>query len=486
VSFLGLAGATKQVVVGMRVGATIAVNAGIGSGLDALVLWDACASGARFVREHQVLLKMIDPTDGMLGEGVELPGHVLTDATAADLSSLRLEALPKGLARRLLVLERPGRPLDARARDHLSSERAEWAEATGQSELLEAISPRDSPPLATIGSICTWLDRVIDDARLPVAVPRVLDRAVVGRTADGMPVTERVVRLGPLGLVGLMTESESATHGPVVIMLNDGHEHHVGPARLWVDLARRWGSLGIQSVRVDVSGIGDSPLRPGQKERVCYPPEIFDDVAGVASDLRPDDPRDVVLMGVCSGAYHAIDCGIDLRVRGVCAINPGLAPNPRRLARSVQPTVPRVVALLSSIHPRLSHALLLAVAQVSPRRSAAGSLFLLEPRGTSSLIVCGDDEARQFQRLTHWDRTLRRLTSGGRFRFEHVKGLQHSLLNADPRAETVSLLTSFVVSLAEAGPPVADGADAERAADAGHNGSRGGSPIPVPDLEASA
>jgi PST family polysaccharide transporter len=481
VSFLEQAGATRRVVVGMRVGATIAVNAGIEAGIDALVLWDPCASGSRFVREQRVLLKRIDLTGGTLEDGIELPGHVLANATAADLSSLKLEALPDDLTRRLLVLERPGRRLDTQVREHLADQGAEWAEAAGQSDLLEAISPRDVPPLAAIGTICSWLDRVIDDALQPIAPSPVPCVAVVGHTADGTPVTERVIRLGPVGLVGVITESEPVVDGPVVIMLNDGHEHHVGPARLWVELARRWAALGIQSVRVDVSGIGDSPLRPGQTERVCYPSEIFDDVAAIAGDLRPDNPRNVVLVGVCSGAYHAIDCGIDLGVRGVCAINPGLAPVQRRLARSRQLTVPRSFAMLSSIHPRLAGALVLGIAQVSPRRSPAGSLLLLEPGGTSSLVICGDDEVRQFQRLGHWNRTLERLSSSGRFRFDHVEGLQHSLLNAGPRAVTASLLTSFVISFTPDGSPVAQAADVT-----GDTGSRGRSPVAVPGIEASA
>jgi PST family polysaccharide transporter len=446
VSFLEQAGATRQVVVGMRVGATIAVNAGIETELDALVLWDPCASGRSFIREHQVLLEVINRSGAASPEGVELPGHVLMAATAADLGSLLLRVPERDFARRLLVLERPSRHLRSELRDQLSDRGAEWAEATGQSELLEAVSPNDKPPLEAIDTICTWLDRVVDDSRRHVTLVA-RQRALVGLAPDGTSITERVVRLGPLGLVGVMTESDRPVDAPVVIMLNDSHEHHVGPARLWVELARRWAALGISSVRVDVSGIGDSPLRPGQQELVVYPPEIFEDVANMIGGLRPNDPRDVVLMGVCSGAYHAIECGIDLGVRGICAINPTLSLSPWNEGRLGRATVPRVVALVSSIYPRLGRAVSLAVAQVLPRQSAASSLFLLDSRGTNSLIICGDAEARQLERLVHWNRTCERLSANGRFRFEHVKGLEHSLLTTGPREVTTSLLTSFVTSL---------------------------------------
>jgi len=481
VRFVEHAGATRRVVVGMRVGATIAVNAELAGGLEALVLWDPCTSGGRFVREHQVLLRVIDPTEGGLTHGVELPGHVLTEETAGDLGALRLEAMPSGLAQRLLVLERPGRPLDPTTRDHLSENGAEWKPAAGQKELLEAISPHDEPPLAAIGAIRDWLDAVIPENRHAVALPTTPQHAVVGLAADGSSLTEHVARLGPLGLVGVVTECPGAADGPVVIMLNDAHEHHVGPGRIWVELARQWAALGIESVRIDASGIGDSPLRPGQIERVSYPPEIYDDVADVAAALRPEDPSDVVLMGVCSGAFHAIDCGIDLGVRGICAINPGLSPGPRGIRRTGPPAAPRVFSLLSSIHPRLSNAVLLAVGQLSPRRSAAGSLLLLEPAGTRSLVVCGDDEARQFERLTHWHRTLRQLTSTGRFRFEHVNGLEHSLLNAGPREATMALLTGFMLSLRRGDPlpPEPAGTTEDQRA-------RSQSPMAIPGIDAPA
>jgi len=454
--FLVATGVSSRVVVGMRAGATIAANAGFESALDAMIFWDPCASGRRFVREHQLLLRVIDPTGEALDDGVELPGQVLSNSTVLDLSALRLEALPANTARRLLVLERPAQQLEARVRDRLSSIGAEWGDALGQSELLEAISPDDEPPLATIASISSWLETAVDAARQPVTLPPMPACAVVGRSRTGTTMTEHVVRLGPLGLVGVVTECATGDRsGPLVVMLNDGHDHHVGPARLWVDLAREWGGLGIRSVRIDASGIGDSPLRPGQTERICYPPEIFDDLAAVTGELS-DDPRNVILIGVCSGAFHAIDCGVDLGVLGICAINPALSPFPRHIRRPGLHTPPRMVNLLASIHPRLSKAASLSIAQIAPRKSAAGPLFLLQSGGTASLVVCGDHEARQFQRLIHWNRTLRTLSSTGGFRFEQINGLQHSVLNLHQRELTTSLLTEFVVSLS----PAAVGASA--------------------------
>jgi hypothetical protein len=47
-----------------------------------------------------------------------------------------------------------------------------------------------------------------------------------------------------------------------VLLFNVGLNHHVGPHRLNVDLARHLAGLGFASLRFDLSGLGDSEARP--------------------------------------------------------------------------------------------------------------------------------------------------------------------------------------------------------------------------------
>src|SRR5262249_20114005 len=104
--------------------------------------------------------------------------------------------------------------------------------------------------------------------------------------------------------------------------------HHIGPSRLWVEFARRWASIAIRSVRFDLSGLGDSPARPGQPEFVARAPEAFDDVLDAARAVSPRDASDVVLMGLCSAAYQALESGLELVPRAVVALNPVLSFQP--------------------------------------------------------------------------------------------------------------------------------------------------------------
>ncbi len=52
---------------------------------------------------------------------------------------------------------------------------------------------------------------------------------------------------------------------PWVVLVNVAAEHHIGPGRRWVEWARRWAALGYRVVRIDQSGVGDSPTPAGRR-----------------------------------------------------------------------------------------------------------------------------------------------------------------------------------------------------------------------------
>jgi dienelactone hydrolase len=90
-----------------------------------------------------------------------------------------------------------------------------------------------------------------------------------------------------------------------ILFVNEGAHHGVGPQRLWVQLARRWASQGHVVLRFDITGIGDSPVRPGQRDLTTYGPMAIDDVKEAVSFLRSrSGARSVTALGLCSGSYH--------------------------------------------------------------------------------------------------------------------------------------------------------------------------------------
>ena len=89
-------------------------------------------------------------------------------------------------------------------------------------------------------------------------------------------------------------------------------------------LARSWAAEGVPCLRVDLSGIGDSPTRPGRTELVEYPADAVADLGDIRRAVSTEGVEPV-FVGLCSGAYHAVEAALAGPTRSVCLINPVLS-----------------------------------------------------------------------------------------------------------------------------------------------------------------
>jgi alpha-beta hydrolase superfamily lysophospholipase len=330
------AGVTSIGLVGVRMGALFAaVEASRLGGVDALALWDPCLSGRAFLRQQQFLRHLGGGAEGPVDDGVEAPGLRFADDTVAELTGLDLAAIEGPLARRTLVLIPPDLSRPKALVRRLDQTEVEWAVAEGQDRLLD--STLQEPPLGTIDRVALWLAGELDGPPVRVTPPRSTE-AVVGRTPSGDPIVERAVQLGGPGLFGIVTEGgrsdQASVTGatddgrPTIVLVNEGNTHHIGQARVWVDLARTLGSSGFRVLRFDLSGNGDSDTWAGQAGHVARAPEAIDDVFAAMAAVSPSDPSNVVLIGFCSGAYQVIEQSLAHPPRGICVINPSLSFEP--------------------------------------------------------------------------------------------------------------------------------------------------------------
>jgi pimeloyl-ACP methyl ester carboxylesterase len=113
---------------------------------------------------------------------------------------------------------------------------------------------------------------------------------------------ERAFSFGDDGiLVGILTEPEQPRFGaPAVLLANAGLNHHVGPFRAWVDLARRLAGHGFTTLRFDRAGIGDSePRDGGSGTNVDRSILDYRDAFRLLESKR--QVKEFIVVGLCSG-----------------------------------------------------------------------------------------------------------------------------------------------------------------------------------------
>jgi len=484
VDLLRSAGVTALGLVGIRMGAVFAAReAARCGGVDALVLWDPCESGRGFLREQQTL-RRLSLGGSSEPEIVDAPGLRFDPITVNDLSRLDLGTEGDPLAERVLVLERPNRSRPATLSRRLAGARVDWSVAVGQDELL--YPPLQETPRETVAAVARWLSARVLGTPLQLR-PAASGPAVVGVSPGGDPVTERPVGFGP-GLFGILAEPHHPRNRPAVVLVDEGNTPHIGQSRLWVELARDWAALGFRVLRFDLSGNGDSPPRPGQAPHGVLDPEATDDVLLAAGLASPEDRSDVVLVGLCSGAYQAMESALVLRPRGLLLVNPYTAFIPSEL-RHGRPSARRAVqatraGLVSVARPAVGWAAprtrlppgkdplraletgawLVAAARRHPElpswcwdlaaavgisRSPAEVFEQLVEMTVNTLVVCGPDDALNV--TVGQSARLRRLARSACFELRVLEQLDHAALLVDERRKLREVLTDHLVKLCSPG-----------------------------------
>jgi pimeloyl-ACP methyl ester carboxylesterase len=136
---------------------------------------------------------------------------------------------------------------------------------------------------------------------------------------------EQATLFGPRkSLVGIIAQDPSAGIDlPAVVILNAGIIHRVGPHRMFVRLSRLLAGQRRTVVRFDLSGIGDSEPR---NDGLAPLEAALADLREVLDSLETTRQiKQVVLVGLCSGADHSVIYGgSDPRVVGLVLIDPSV------------------------------------------------------------------------------------------------------------------------------------------------------------------
>jgi len=344
-------------VVGLRLGAALAVLASARHKIDRVLLWDPVVSGRRYLRILRTMSMMgvaaaPDPTDP---DGLVTIGHSLSAATVKEIEGIDLNALPAARIAEALLISRPGGSDAQRLATSLDRVGVATAveEHAGTDLLLDCAAEQSVIPHSIIERAVRFLTS--GRPQEPWIRHELLPPTATLTAPGTNGWTEEHFSLGSAGLAGVLTLPRKLRRAGVVLLVNNGVARSIGPARAWVQWARSWAALGIATLRLDLSGLGDSNCRPAQTTGSQYPIEAIEDMAEAIDYLGARGLAPVVTVGLCSGAFLGLDAAAaGSKLAGVFAINsqlfylPDPPGSPQRARRAAPPTHPWVQRFLEN------------------------------------------------------------------------------------------------------------------------------------------
>ncbi|MBE7941338.1 MULTISPECIES: alpha/beta hydrolase [Ramlibacter] len=462
-----LSGCTRVALLGLRMGAMLALDAAArAGGVEAVAAWAPC-TGKGFARE----LRALAMARGELGGTLEAQGLACDEDALRDLQGLAPATLPHRPAARVLLV----------ARDDLGGAETLFESALrsrGCHVTLErwpgyaraVAEPTHPVDLGnTLGSLAGWLAERAGPAASTPPRPHVSSQLQAGAAI------EQPWRFGTDGrLFGILARPSAGGAAPgqvdtAVLLLNVGGNPRTGPHRLYVTLSRALAASGLTVLRLDVAGIGDSPGEFPHTAAMWQ--RATADVRAAMDSLQPLGLRRFQLVGICSGSYLALETAlVDERVcrqvlgnTRVLEYDTGSAPwqgamqrhyksmryYGRALARAgvwrrllrgqvdARGIAARAVVLAQA---RMSRGLARLLGRGPARDSLCEKFLHLSRRGTRTLIVMSEQDDGLDYLDFHLGRNAAHLRGEPGFELQLVPGADHTFSTQAMQQRLVEIL----------------------------------------------
>lgn len=468
-----LAGVSRISLFGVRMGATLAAQAASElGGVESLVMWAPCLTGRAFSRELRAAsVSRTGQESNLVPDDIEAFGYLYTAETLGALGALDCQRLPAPPATRVMVIGRDDMPS---GEGPLPAKYREMGVATAFAAWLGYAGMMRDPHEAMIEG--ATLDRIVD--WYCTAAPSVaraspvasMERPPAMAHAISKTIREIPLTFGPAqSLFGILTEpvingTQDRRSETAILLLSVGGHCHIGPSRVYVNMARSWAAAGYRVLRLDVTGIGDSRSR--RELLACnltnlYLIDYTADVQAAIDCLAARGYRNFTVMGICSGSAIAFQTACaDTRVTRQILLNSV------RLEKSLEGDAGgdvlaemsneykpihfyRSALLTPAVYLRLlrgqvnvrgiaGHFLMLmaiklrrAILQLTQAAPDRNSLLIkfkrLAAGGTDTLVIAGNqDHARTFIEF-HLGKMGRRMRKFPNFRIVVLESIDHSV-----------------------------------------------------------
>ncbi|GJE18296.1 alpha/beta hydrolase [Methylobacterium marchantiae] len=312
--------AEEIVLVGLRLGGTLAALAAEGERVDGLVLLAPFASGRTYLRE----MKMQSRTIGRMPDGSPMPqedgtltvgGFHIGPGLAAELSAIDLAGAERAPAPDILLV---GAEIGGLGPRYTTLGATVTTRPFPGLAALVANPLYAETPEETVAGVIDWVAAGAHPCpgRIAILPPASAD------PIRGAGWCEEPLRFGTSVFGILCRPREAGPRRPSVLFVNAGTNVHSGWGRQTTVLARGLAREGVMSLRMDLRGVGDSPDRPGGASPL-YSLASLDDVRAALDHLETMSAGPVVIVGSCSGAYLAFQAVCrENRLKGALLVNP--------------------------------------------------------------------------------------------------------------------------------------------------------------------
>ena len=329
---------SRLALFGVRLGATLAAHTASQLGdIESLVMWAPCVTGRSFTRELRASssnrFKHKQARNNGSPDDIEALGFIYTTQTLTDISALDCQNFKAPPAKRILIIDRDDIARD-KASDLLAALYSSLDIETTH-KVLPGYSEMMLEPQAgmlehtTLDLIADWLsasqlqqDHCLqhDNTTSCLSV----------NSIDGLVRETALVFGSHQSLFGVLAEPAEFSNSNFrsktgILMLNVGGNHHIGPNRIYVKMARSWASSGYRAFRFDLAGIGDSRIEAGFSIKNLYKRDCTADVRAAIDCLEAKGCEKIIVAGICSGAFVAFQSAlVDTRITGQILMNPRL------------------------------------------------------------------------------------------------------------------------------------------------------------------
>lgn len=268
-------------------------------------------------------------------------------------------------------------------------------------------------------------------------------------------IAERVLQLRrDQGLLGILTPAPPAKSTDVAcILMNAGVVHRIGPHRLNVKLARHLASQGVTTVRLDLSGLGDSA--PDGSTR-SFTDQAVADIRSTMDQLqRMNGTRRFIVSGLCSGAAIGFHAALsDPRVVGLQLLDPYAyrtrAATRRYYLRRMRLPEAWSAAVANLLRPQPvgeeSIGLLGDFVRDPPVEQYARGLATLIDRGVSILCVYTGAVLQVYNYQAQFDEIMEPFGIAGRVRIEHMPESTHTFLDVASQRRLMEITDDWLRS----------------------------------------